>query len=1520
MRPKILRTFADSSRSLGRFLYSGWDGLPTRMVLACLWFVGFESLRAQNHWTGTGQGDWFDSGNWSWGEVPTDLQAVSVSNSGTAVIAGPDEAVADTVVVSDFSEVRLEGSGSRLTTARMFISGAGVGTVRVLDGGFLDVESFGGEALTVGHDNGLGTLEILSGGTVVQGADARLGTEYAGSRGIVNVRNAGSSWTVENGSLTVGEVGRGTLRIEDGGVVSVGHPVFLGYSAGATGGIYVDGVGSRFTLLSTFPGHDLKIGEDGHGILEITNGGRVETGIAGDHLSWAVLADQFGTSGNVLVDGEGSSWAIGSTLALGYRGSGTMVISDGGQVTSKAGSVGVLAGSQGFVDLQGEDSRWTVDETLRIGEAGTGTVQVSEGATLALGASLGASLFVGSGNARGELDILTGGTVVQEGSASIATESAVSRGVVTVRGAESSWLIEGGPLMIAERGDGELFVEDGGVVSVSNAVAVGQFADARGFLLVDGVGSLLTQTATLPGQDLKIGDAGLGNMEITGGGRVETGITGDHLSSAILANGADSSASVLVSGTGSSWEIGGILQLGYGGVADMTISEGAQVTSSGGYFATGSDSTGNLLIQGAGSSWTTSQPLSVGNLGTGFLNIEAGGRLNANGGLTLGSLAGSSAYLTVDGADSQLAVTTSFGQQVIIGNSGTGELTITNGAKMTNSGNAWVYLGYNTGSIGNVFVDGAGSSWTIGNTSLVVGRQGSGELDITNGAVVSAANATLGDQVGSDGVVTVVGSGTWSLTNGAQVGRMGLGIVDVYGGGDLTGYLTLGVNSTGVGEAYFSGNGSTWSWGGAAGSTVGSLGQGLLWVGNGAQVSGVSLSVGGGSSGRGEVDIRGASTGMVLSSALFVGASGTGTMGVHLGAQVSSSRGSIGQNSTGDGTMVVSGSSRWSVTGTNSSDVLEVGRAGEGTLEIVTGGRVEVANRAVVGDLAGSDGHVTVWQDGASWTVANGIQVGNSGTGLVDIGNRAHLSGHLLLGVNSGGHGEAYVGGTGSIWTWSHTAGSVVGSSGRGVLVVSPGGQVSGGSLSIGAGASGRGEVSISGSTAGMTLSSGLIVGASGTGTLDVRLGTQLSSARGMIGQNPTGNGEVIVSDSAHWMVTGTNSGDVFEVGRGGTGRLEIREGGTVDVAHRAVVGGQSSSSSSSIGEVLVGNATWTVNGGITLAANATATAAVTLNSGALVTTSQVEKGDADGLATWNFNGGTLRLTEEQNTLFANFNDGDVNILAGGATIDMDHNAVIHVGLQGEGGYLRKEGYGRLTLRGTNLFTGPVHLLRGTLEIAGTGSINQAELLYINGEFRYNSSVNYDGGEVQFSGTLSGTNWQGGLSGLAVGAIQTISPGNSPGHAVTGSQTWEAFGTYLWEINDADGEAGVNWDLITFTESLTVLSDEVMPFTIQVTSLTLDDAPGVAQGFSAFGDYRWLIAESAGEILFLPGAFAVNTDHFVNPFDGEWSLLRGDEVSGGTSNQLYLAYTGSAVPEPGTLLMVVAGGLLLGLRRRRGHR
>lgn len=315
-----------------------------------------------------------------------------------------------------------------------------------------------------------------------------------------------------------------------------------------------------------------------------------------------------------------------------------------------------------------------------------------------------------------------------------------------------------------------------------------------------------------------------------------------------------------------------------------------------------------------------------------------------------------------------------------------------------------------------------------------------------------------------------------------------------------------------------------------------------------------------------------------------------------------------------------------------------------------------------------------------------------------------------------------------------------------------------------------------------------------------------------------------------------------------------------------------------------------------------------------------MEKGDADGLATWNFNGGTLRLTEEQNTLFANFNDGDVNILAGGATIDMDHNAVIHVGLQGEGGYLRKEGYGRLTLRGTNLFTGPVHLLRGTLEIAGTGSINQAELLYINGEFRYNSSVNYDGGEVQFSGTLSGTNWQGGLSGLAVGAIQTISPGNSPGHAVTGSQTWEAFGTYLWEINDADGEAGVNWDLITFTESLTVLSDEVMPFTIQVTSLTLDDAPGVAQGFSAFGDYRWLIAESAGEILFLPGAFAVNTDHFVNPFDGEWSLLRGDEVSGGTSNQLYLAYTGSAVPEPGTLLMVVAGGLLLGLRRRRGHR
>ena len=48
------------------------------------------------------------------------------------------------------------------------------------------------------------------------------------------------------------------------------------------------------------------------------------------------------------------------------------------------------------------------------------------------------------------------------------------------------------------------------------------------------------------------------------------------------------------------------------------------------------------------------------------------------------------------------------------------------------------------------------------------------------------------------------------------------------------------------------------------------------------------------------------------------------------------------------------------------------------------------------------------------------------------------------------------------------------------------------------------------------------------------------------------------------------------------------------------------------------------------------------------------------------------------------------------------------------------------------------------------------------------------------------------LSGHAMTIAGVISPGNSPGTAATGAQTWLDGGSYLWEINDSGGSQGAD--------------------------------------------------------------------------------------------------------------------------------
>lgn len=73
------------------------------------------------------------------------------------------------------------------------------------------------------------------------------------------------------------------------------------------------------------------MGRYGAGALNIAQGGVVTSGAA-------VLGEQTGSSGSVTVAGANARWGLGSgSLMVGYGGSGTLIIKDGGKVMSDLG-------------------------------------------------------------------------------------------------------------------------------------------------------------------------------------------------------------------------------------------------------------------------------------------------------------------------------------------------------------------------------------------------------------------------------------------------------------------------------------------------------------------------------------------------------------------------------------------------------------------------------------------------------------------------------------------------------------------------------------------------------------------------------------------------------------------------------------------------------------------------------------------------------------------------------------------------------------------------------------------------------------------------------------------------------------------------------------------------------------------------------------------------------------------------------------------------------------------------------
>jgi fibronectin-binding autotransporter adhesin len=606
-----------------------------------------------------------------------------------------------------------------------------------------------------------------------------------------------------------------------------------------------------------------------------------------------------------------TSWTASTNSYVGYSADGSLTVDSGSSLNSNYTNIGFSNGLTGAVTIDGNGSTWSLNG-LGLGGYGTGVLNLLNGGNVTVSQTLETTRYPGS---QGTINFGPGGGTITANTLMISPDQLTGMGTINTKG-----LISDLDLVFDSMHD-------------------------------------LTQTIAINNITINLAQAGNANL------------------------GA-----------------------GYRGIGSMCIREGKTVSSQWGEIGVKSNSSGTITVEGTGSTWNLSGGIYVGHLGNGTLNVVDGGTLKSIGTDYLGLGPGSSGTINVDGNGS----TWVHSFELDIGGYGLGTLNITNGGTVSGGlTTATCLIGVNSGSVGIVKIDGNGSKWSECPTLLMrIGHSGNGSLFVTGGATVDAMGYTIGYQTGSEGLVKVDGNGSTLTTRqlgGISVGVAGRGTLIISGGGKVASNSSDMIDN---GIAKVDGMGSNWT---TYALFVGNTGNGTLEILNGGSVSCARGFVGKTAGSRGAVKVIGNNSTWNISSDFSVGEYGNGALNIEAGGQVNDSTGYISYQSGTGAALVTGAGSKW----TNSGDFY-VGRIGGGSLNIEAGGQVSNAF-GYLGYTSNALVTVTVKGTGSKWLNSKDLYIGygNNSLSKLCIDDGGMVSNAVgIVGLSS----KSTVIGPGSLW------------------------------------------------------------------------------------------------------------------------------------------------------------------------------------------------------------------------------------------------------------------------------------------------------------------------------------------------------------------------------------------------------------------------------------------------------------------------------------------------------------------------